>query len=678
MPRGLVHRNCLSELFLTDSARVDDTHFVAAAQLPVAHPYYGDHVGPAAGVDPLLLLECCRQAETHAVHAHFAAPADTKFVLRSWRMRLSDLPAPFAAAGPHELTIAATTSDATWRGTVLRSQRYAMQVFLAGTAVADVAMHADYLSGELYDGVRSRGRQTAPPSSDDFRAADPCGGVAPWRVGRNHADNVVLQALRVDGDAIHCRLRVLGGHASMFDHAQDHLPGMVLMEAARQMCVMAAERLAGIAPREALVTALQASFSAYAELDAPVCVIARCESAGGDPAARTIAVAFVQDDETIAEASVDLRSSAPALAEDAPTGRLRSRTWSRRTNRAAVVTGLGSWTPPDAVTNHRLAEELDTSDEWIRSRTGIGQRYVVAPGTSTSDMAIEAGMRALESSPDGHTVNAVVLATSTPDRSCPATAPLVASRLGLLGAAAFDVGAVCTGFVYALTTAAGLISAHAADTVLVIGADAFSTILDPDDRCTRVIFGDGAGAVVLRAGDPDEPGALLGFDLGSDGDAAEMITVPAGGSQERSSDVEAEDGQHYFQMDGQPVFARAVRRMTESTRVIAEAADWRLEQIDHLVAHQANVRILNACARELGLPTDRVVCNLDRVGNTVAASIPLALADAADSGELVAGERIVLTAFGGGLTWGSTALIWPDIDVRNRPTATAATGRAHD
>jgi len=548
-----------------------------------------------------------------------------------------------------------------------------MQVSLAGTPVGDVSMDVDYLADDMYEAVRSRGRKTSPPSSDDYRAAGP-GGVPPWRVGRNHAANVLLLAPRVDDEAICASLRVLGEHPSMFDHAQDHLPGMVLMEAGRQACVMAAEHFAGIAPRQAVMTELNASFSAYAELDTPTTVTAFRPEPCTDPDAHTMRITFAQNDQLIAETFFTVRSTVAAeSAESVRPTQCHSRRTSRTTDRAAVITGLGSWTPPDAVTNDMLADELDTSDEWIKSRTGIGQRHIVSPGTSTSDLAIEAGRRALQSSQDGDSVHAVVLATSTPDRSCPATAPLVASKLGLSGVAAFDVGAVCTGFLYALATAAGFISAHAADTVLVIGADAFSTILHPDHRSTRVIFGDGAGAVVLRAGSQDEPGALLGFDLGSDGDAGDMITVPAGGSEQRSTGIDAEEAEHYFQMDGKPVFARAVQRMTESAKAIVEAAEWRLEEIDHFVAHQANARILNACARELGLSPERMPSNLDRVGNTVAASIPLALADASESGDLVAGERVVLTAFGGGLTWGSTALIWPDIAVHNRPTFTETT-----
>ena len=186
------------------------------------------------------------------------------------------------------------------------------------------------------------------------------------------------------------------------------------------------------------------------------------------------------------------------------------------TGRAAVVAGIGSWLPPDVVTNNDIAARLDTSDDWIRSRTGIAQRHVVDATTATSDLAVEAGRRAMKSA-QVDSVDMVILATTTPDRPCPATAPDVAYRLGLTGVPAFDVAAVCSGFLYLLATGAGMIAAGVADSVLAIGADAFSTILDPNDRTTTAIFGDGAGAVVLRAGDPDELGALGTFALGSDG-----------------------------------------------------------------------------------------------------------------------------------------------------------------
>lgn len=333
--------------------------------------------------------------------------------------------------------------------------------------------------------------------------------------------------------------------------------------------------------------------------------------------------------------------------------------------RTAVLAGLGGWLPPSRVTNDDLAAQLDTSDEWITSRTGIRQRFVVRNGQSTSDLAVEAGARALESA-GMSSVGVVVLATSTPDHPCPATAPAVAERLGLGGTPAFDVAAVCTGFVYALACASSMITAGVADSALVIGADTFSTILAPGDRTNRAIFGDGAGAAVLRAGTARQPGALLGFDLGSDGSQADLITVPGGGSSHRSKGL-ADAGDQFFTMQGRSVFRNAVTRMSESARTLAQRVGWPLDGVDRLVAHQANVRILTAVGADLGIPRDGLVVNLDRVGNTVAASIPLALTDAVHSRGMSPGDRVLLCGFGGGLTWGATALELPELSVRPLP-----------
>lgn len=327
---------------------------------------------------------------------------------------------------------------------------------------------------------------------------------------------------------------------------------------------------------------------------------------------------------------------------------------------AAVLCGLGTWLPPHAVTNDDLARELDTSDAWIRSRTGIGTRHVADPSTATSDLAVEAGRRALKSA-GRESVDAVVLATTTPDHPCPATAPLVAAQLGLGTVAAFDVGAVCTGFLYALATGAGLIAAGTAGSVLVIGADMYSSILDPADRSTRSIFGDGAGAVVLRAGDAEEPGALGTPVLGSDGTGSDLIIVRSGGSREPLRTSAEGGGDPYFRMAGKSVFRNAVERMADASLTAARRAGWQVDDIDRLVAHQANLRILHAVADRMRLPRDRCPVHLDQVGNTAAASVPLALAHAVGTGGLTPGHRVVLTAFGGGLTWGACAVRWPAI-----------------
>ncbi|MCX4782646.1 beta-ketoacyl-ACP synthase III [Streptomyces sp. NBC_01264] len=327
---------------------------------------------------------------------------------------------------------------------------------------------------------------------------------------------------------------------------------------------------------------------------------------------------------------------------------------------AAVICGIGGYVPPGVVTNQDLTSRLDTTDEWIRSRTGIAARHVIAPGTATSDLAVEAGGLALVSA-GGEPPDAVVLATTTPDRPCPATAPDVAARLGLDGAAAFDVAAVCSGFLYGLATASGLIASGTARRVLLIGADAFTTIVDPADRGTAVIFADGAGAVVLRSGDATEPGAVGPLVLGSDGRLSDLIEVPAGGSRQRSSGRPPAPGEEYFRMRGRETYRHAVERMSAASRTALASAGWEIGDVDRFAAHQANGRILTAVAEELGVPAERSLSNIERVGNTGAASIPLLLAQCTADGSLSGGHRLLMTAFGGGLAWGAAALVWPDV-----------------
>jgi 3-oxoacyl-[acyl-carrier-protein] synthase-3 len=317
----------------------------------------------------------------------------------------------------------------------------------------------------------------------------------------------------------------------------------------------------------------------------------------------------------------------------------------------AVVCGIGYWLPERVVTNAQLCERLDVSEDWIVERTGISRRRWVEPGQTTSDLAVEAGRAALTSAGSG-LVDAVVLATTTPDHRCPATAPDVAARLGLGGVAAFDISAVCTGFVYGLATAAGFIAAGLAERVLLVAAETFSTLLDPDDRTTRPIFGDGAGAVVLRRGRADEPGAVGPLVLGSDGDRSELITVRTGGSP-------------YFEMQGREVFRQSIERMSAAATEALDAAGWELGDVDRIVTHQANARVSAALATRLGLRRDAVTQNIAEVGNTAAASIPVLLAQAAADGTLEPGHRVLLAAFGGGLTWGATTLTWPALDIHD-------------
>lgn len=329
-------------------------------------------------------------------------------------------------------------------------------------------------------------------------------------------------------------------------------------------------------------------------------------------------------------------------------------------NKSAVLCGLGIFLPSKVVTNEDLSRFMETTDEWISTRTGIRERRIVERGTSTGDLAVEAGARALESA-GGEPADLVILATTTPDHPCPATAPAVAHRLGLPDVPAWDLSAVCSGFLYGLSSAAAFIAAGTARRVLLIGADTFSTIMAPADRATRPIFGDGAGAVVLRAGTADELGSLGPSLLGSDGSLRELITVQAGGSRDPLDPREPDQPGRYFTMQGKSVFRRAVARMAEAATEVREQAGWAPGDVDCLIAHQANRRILEAVAKRLALPLDRCALNLDRVGNTAAASVPLAMADAAAGGQLKPGHRVLTTAYGGGATWGAAALTWPDI-----------------
>lgn len=308
----------------------------------------------------------------------------------------------------------------------------------------------------------------------------------------------------------------------------------------------------------------------------------------------------------------------------------------------AVVTGIGTCLPETVVTNDEVSRHLDTDHAWILRRTGIERRRRVSASTGTGDLAVAAGAAALKSAGrDG--CDLVLLATTTPDRRCPATAPWVASQLGL-AAAAFDLSAVCSGFVYGLAVGTSMIASGACDRALVIGSDVYSSIVDPNDRTTAVVFGDGAGAVLLERGRTSDPGAVLHTELGSDGTGDELITIPPQGE--------------YLTMQGHDVYTRAVTTMTESARSVAGKVGWDMADVDAFVGHQANIRILKSVAKRLGLPPERVITNIADVGNTAAASIPLALADAAAQGRIGEGDRLILTAFGGGLTWGSAAVVW--------------------
>ena len=323
------------------------------------------------------------------------------------------------------------------------------------------------------------------------------------------------------------------------------------------------------------------------------------------------------------------------------------------TDLAVGIIGLGSYLPSRVVTNDDLAQRLDTSDEWIRTRTGIRERHYAAPEEATSDLALAAGRRALDDAGiEAADVDVVIVATTTPDHPVPATAPLVAARLGLQ-CTAFDVNAACSGFVYGLQVGATLAAGGA--TVLLIGAETLTRYVDHDDRSIAVLFGDGAGAVVLRS----EPDARIGpFDLGSDGSELEILWMRAGAAREPFDPVLHADASSRMAMRGGDVYRHAVARMTASSQAVLDAAGEAIGDIDLVVGHQANRRILEAVGQRLGVPEGRSHLTVDRHGNTSAASIPLALADARDRGLLRSGDRVLLTAFGGGLTWGSCLLTW--------------------
>jgi 3-oxoacyl-[acyl-carrier-protein] synthase-3 len=327
---------------------------------------------------------------------------------------------------------------------------------------------------------------------------------------------------------------------------------------------------------------------------------------------------------------------------------------------SAVLSGIAGCLPPKVLTNADMSLATGADDEWIYSRTGIRQRHVVEPGVSTADLAVEAGARALKSA-GCDSVDAVLVATATPDYLMPATAPTVAARLSQGAVSAFDINAVCAGFVYGLAMGSALIGAGMAERVLLIGADVFSSVVPHDDPVIRPLFGDGAGAAVLRAGERDEHGALAAFDLGSDGDLADLIMIPGGGSRQRSGGQPPACSEMYFTMQGQRVFSAAVSHMASSSNAVLAQLGRSASAVDRMVGHQANARILLAVARQLGIPNERLVMNIDQVGNTSAASIPLAICDAIATGSIRPGDFTLLTAFGGGLAWGSTATVWPSL-----------------
>ena len=318
--------------------------------------------------------------------------------------------------------------------------------------------------------------------------------------------------------------------------------------------------------------------------------------------------------------------------------------------RKATITGLGSYLPDEIVSNDDLSQILDTSDEWIRSRSGIVQRHRAAEGEATSDLAVAAAKQALaDAGCSPNDVDMIIVATTTPDKTFPATAALVQQKLGISHGAAFDVQAVCSGFVYGMSVGSAMIEAGQATCVLLIGADCMTRILDWEDRATSVLFGDGAGAVIMQATDADAPHIIDSY-LRSDGMLTDLLHVDGG--------VSSTGTVGHLRMQGREVYRYAVGNIAEAIETLLHRNALSIDDIDWFVPHQANARIIHGVADRIGLPREKTIVTIDRHANTSAASIPLALDSHAKTGQLKRGDLVMLEAMGGGLTWGANLLQW--------------------
>jgi len=320
-------------------------------------------------------------------------------------------------------------------------------------------------------------------------------------------------------------------------------------------------------------------------------------------------------------------------------------------NGAISITGIGAYAPERVVTNDDLAKMMDTSDEWIVERTGIHERRIAADDQALSDLALPAARQALkQAGADAATVDLVIVATVTPDMAFPSAGAIIADELGAPDAAAYDLSAGCTGFMYAVAQGYGMVASGLARHALVIGGDVLSRILDWSDRGTAVLFGDGAGAVVIER---VSEGGFLGFELGADGSGGSQLFVPAGGSREPATAETVAERRHYVQMNGREVFKFATRVLVSSAEKVLAECGKTVDDVDVYIPHQANVRIIDHAAEKLGIPKEKIVVNVDRYGNTSSGSIPLALADAQADGRLQDGALVLMTGMGAGLTWGS-------------------------
>jgi 3-oxoacyl-[acyl-carrier-protein] synthase III len=336
--------------------------------------------------------------------------------------------------------------------------------------------------------------------------------------------------------------------------------------------------------------------------------------------------------------------------------------------RWAQISGWGMYVPERVLTNNDLARVVDTTDEWIVSRTGIRERHVVSDEReTTATMAVRAARAALRvANLAPNQLDLVIVATTMPDYPFPATACLVQDALGAARAGAFDLSAACSGFIYAMSMASGFIRSGNANHVLVIGSETLSRMMDWTDRNTCVLFGDGAGAVVLSAS--TERCGVLAAELGSDGSGGELLIVRAGGSRAPASHETISNGEHFLWMNGREVFRFATKMMPKATETVVRKAGWQLADLALVIPHQANIRIIESSIKRLGLPPDRFFVNLERYGNTSSASIPIALCEAVAQGRIHPGDKLVLVGFGAGLTWAAAAIEWgAPVPTRPRP-----------
>ncbi len=338
--------------------------------------------------------------------------------------------------------------------------------------------------------------------------------------------------------------------------------------------------------------------------------------------------------------------------------------------RGTTIVGTGMYVPERRLTNQDLEKIVETSDEWIVERTGIRARHMAAPEQASSDLALIACQRALEMAKvDAKDVDQVILATTTPDRILPSCACTLQKKLGATGSAAYDMFAACTGFIFGTGMARGLISGGMADTVLVVGVETLTRIVDYTDRNTCVLFGDGAGAAVFQACEVGK--GIHAVDMHSDGELGEVLEVPAGISRNPATEATVAAREHFIRMQGKKLFPFAVRSMEDATRKCVERAGWSPEDVDLFIPHQANLRIIEGVRERLGLPADKVYVNIDRYGNTSSASIPIALDEVVRSGRVKLGDKLAFAAFGGGATWGASSLTWTLPTWTGAPSASA-------